>query len=203
MKPPRNWGQLLTCELAGKAKEHMMQNPSLTFHNWEHIERVAWHAQYTFEFPFDVAFGKAIVAHDVVYDNKPQKEWRSAEWLFAADGETTTNITAARHIMKTDGHQITDDNRMILVDLGNFMYPRMTHEDFYKVMMESMNLYKAKPAVIIDASLAFLTKLHDNFSDDVLNNVTPMERMAFLGIRTGIERAMMSYEESSKGAQRG
>lgn len=202
MKSPRNWGQLLTCELAAKAKTRM-HNPSLTFHNWEHIERVTWHAEHTFAFPFDVSFGKAILTHDVVYDDKPQKEWRSAEWLFEMDGETATNIAAARHIMKTDGHQVTDDNRMILSDLGNFMYPKMTHEDFYKVMMESMNLYKAKPDAIIDASLAFLSKLHDNFADNVLSNVGPMERVAFLGIRTGIERAMMSYEESEKGAKRG
>lgn len=202
MKTPRNWEQLLASDLAAKAKARM-DDPALIYHNWAHVERVAWHAQHTFEFPFDVAFGKAIVAHDVVYDAKAQKEWRSAEWLFEVDGATATNVEAARHIMKTDGHQVTDDNRMILVDLANFMYPKMTHEDFYKIMMESMNLYKVPAEVIVDTSLAFLTKLHDNFADNILTHVTPMERAAFLGIRTGIERAMMSYEDAGKGAKRG
>lgn len=181
----------------------MDKSPALTYHNWEHVERVVWHAQHTFEFPFDLPFGKAILTHDVVYDGKPQAEWRSAEWLFENDGETATNIAATRHIMKTAGHEITDDNRMILVDLGNFMYPKMTHEDFYKVMMESMNLYKAKPAEVTEAALEFLSNMRSNFADDRLSDVTPMERVAFLGIRTGIERVMLSYEESKKGVRRG
>lgn len=203
MKTPRNWEQLLTCELADKAREHMDQNASLTYHNWEHVERVAWHAEFTFEFPFDLAFGKAILAHDVIYDGEPHAEWRSAEWLFENDGETATNIAAARHIMKTAGHRLSADNRMILVDLGDFMFPQMTHENFYKIMMESMNLYKAKPAEIIPKSVEFLTAMRDNYADNMLATVTPMERTAFLGIRTGLERAIMAYEAAKKGADRG
>ncbi len=194
---------MLNSELAAKAHDHMAQFPALTYHNWDHIERCVWHAEHTFEFAFDLAFGKAILTHDVIYDGKPQAEWRSAEWLLENDGESATNIAAARHIMKTAGHAITGDNRMVLVDLADFMYPQMTHENFYKIMMESMNLYKVKPAEITEKALDFLGTMRNQYADNTLSNVTPMERAAFLGIRTGIERAMMSYEESKKGAQRG
>lgn len=79
IKTPRNWDQLLESELAAKARAH------------------------TFAYPFDLPLGKAVVTHDVVYDEHPQKEWRSAEWPFSNDEETKTNIEAAPHIMKTAG----------------------------------------------------------------------------------------------------
>ncbi len=181
----------------------MDQNSALLYHNWEHIERCVWHAQHTFEFDFDLPFGKAILTHDVIYDGKPQAEWRSADWLLENDGETPTNVAAARPIMQTAGHAVTDDNRMILVDLADFMSPPMTQKNFYKIMMESVNLYGQTPAVIIDAALEFLDKMHNNYADNVLSDVSPMERIAFQAIRTGIERTMMAYEEAKKGAQRG
>jgi len=202
-KTPRSWETLLNCDLAAKAKEHMDADPARTYHNWEHVERLVWHAQYTFEYPFDLALGKAVITHDVIYDALSQKEWRSAEWLFEHDGETPTNIAAARHIMKTAGHLITNDNRMVLLDLADFMFPRMTHDNFYKVMMESMNLYKADPAQIAQGGIDALTQIRDNYADNRLVGLNPPERIAFVAIRTGLERAMMAYEESMKGAKRG
>jgi len=201
-KTPRSWTQLLDCELARKAREQMERNPALTYHNWDHVTRCVWHAEHTFEFPFDLALGKAILTHDVIYDGKPQAEWRSAEWLFENDGETKTNIEAARHIMKTAGHAVTDDNRMVFCDLGDFLYPQMTHDNFYKVMMESVNLYKVPAEQITATALEFLEKMHRNYADNILATLNPPERIAFLGIRTGIERVIMFYEEAQKGAKR-
>lgn len=180
-----------------------MNAPGRLFHNWAHVETLVWHAQHTFQFPFDWALGKAVVAHDVIYDTRSQKEWRSAQWLMNNDTVSRTTFDAVGHIMKTDGHQISDDNRMVLLDLGNFMYPRRTHEDFYRVYMETMNLYRRPPVEIIDRSIEFMTRLRDNYVDENLVSLVPMERVAFLGIRTGIERAILMYEESRKGAQRG
>lgn len=202
IKTPRNWDQLLDCELAHKAKAHMDQFPALTYHNWDHIERCVWHAKHTFEFEFDLALGKAVLTHDVVYDDKPHKEWRSAEWLFENDGETKTNIEAVRHIMKTVGHAVTSDNRMVFLDLGDFMYPQMTNAGFYKVMMESVNLYKVPAETITDKSLEALDAIHKGYADNILSDLEPSERITFLAIRTGIERSMMSYEEARKGAKR-
>ena len=201
MKTPRNWDQLLECDLAQRAKGRMA-TPALTYHNWEHVECLVWHAKHTFEYPFDLALGKAVIAHDVIYDTLPQKEWRSAEWLLDNDGHGASTIEAVRHIMKTDGHRVTDDNRMVLLDLANFMFPRSTQKDFIKIMMESANIYKAPPTEIIEKSMEFMEDLRSRFSDTELMDLPVAERLAFVGIRTGMERTILMYEESLKGAKR-
>lgn len=203
MKTPRKWSQVLECELAEKAKAYMDSNRSRLYHNWEHVCRLVFHAEHTFDFTFDLPLAKAIIAHDVIYDADPQKEWRSAEWLLDVDGGSPTNIQAVKHIMKTDGHRLSADNRMVLLDLADFMFPKNTHDNFYKVMMESMNLYGVQPDVVASKGKDVLHQLHDQYSDDRLQKLTPMERVAFVGIRTGLERAIMAYDEALKGAKRG
>jgi len=201
-KNPRTWDALLETPLADKAQAQMDSQPGLLFHVWDHPKNLVWHAKHTFEFPFDLALGKAVVAHDVIYDALPNKELRSAQWLLANDTQGPTTYKAFEHIMKTADHRVTDDNRMVLLDLANFMFPKATHEDFYKVFMESVNLYKVSPAVVIDAASEHLSKMHDNYADNHLSGLPVMERIAFVAIRTGIERALMLYEEAKGGAKR-
>lgn len=177
----------------------MDSEPWRTCHNWERVEQMVWHAKHTYDFPFDMKLGKAILACDVIYDAKPQRRWRSADWLFENDGQTPTNVAAARHIMREG---VTDDNRMVLIYMAHYIYPRMTYDHFYKEMAESVNLYKEKPLVTAERKIEELTEIHNGLADNILVRLTPMERIAFIAIRTGVERAIMSYEESMKGAKR-
>ena len=70
------------------------------------------------------------------------------------------------------------------------------------VMMESANIYKAPPTEIIEKSMEFMEDLRSRFSDTELMDLPVAERLAFVGIRTGMERTILMYEESLKGAKR-
>lgn len=203
MKQPRNWSALLTCELAEKAQDRMAEQAGLSYHNWEHIEKCVWHAEHTFELPFDAALGKGILTHDVVYDKHPQKELRSAQWLMDNDTASATTFDGVKHIMKTDGHAVTDDNRMILIDLADLMDGPTTATNFFKVFMESQNIYRAPPVDVAKAAITFLTPMRDGFADNRIKDRPVWERMAFMAIRAGLDRTMIMYDQVIEGARRG
>lgn len=203
MKPPKSWKAAYECDLALAVRDHIKTSDAgRAYHNWGHIQQVLWHAEYTYEYPFDLALCKAILTHDVIYDAEPDKELRSAQWLMDNDTKGDSTWEAVQHIMKTVDHRITDDNRMVLCDLGDMMHPRWTANNFSKIFVESQTLYKRGPKEIAEASLEVMDKLRNQYADNKIQACTPHDRLAFYAIRAGIERCMIMYDQMIEAQKR-
>jgi len=199
MTTPNSWYSLLSCDLAKQARTRMSQNTDLLYHNWNHIERCVWHAYHTFGFDFDLYLGKSVLTHDVIYDGLQNAEWRSAQWLLDTDGRTAENIVAVEHIMRTAGHALSEDNRMVMLDLGDFLYPTRIYQNFHAVVNESLRLYDASYQEVLDAGQDYMTKMQQKYGDNALADLPLLDRFVFLQIRQGIESVLGLYEKARKG----
>lgn len=180
------WSRIGHTNLAIKAQEAYQSNPNLRYHVWAHVQRLYWHAVHTYGFGYDLFLDYAILTHDVVYDEKPQKELRSAQWLATRCHEPHIEI-AQTHIMRTANPRIEDDNRMILLDLADLRAPATVIQNRALIRDESIALYAIDAPTFARANLEFFENLAPNFSDDELSHLPEWEKIAFREIRHGIE----------------
>lgn len=157
------WSRILDTDLGRAARAAYTADPARSYHNWDHVLRLYWHAENTYQLPYDPDLDKAILAHDVIYDACPDKEIRSADWLSAQSGADET--AAGAHIAKTIAHQPSDDNRMVLLDLADFLHPELVTVNLDKIATEAQALYGITEAQFLSANKAFMTQLIAQISD--------------------------------------
>lgn len=112
------WTRLQDTQIWADAEVAYSQPNGRHYHNMGHVLRLYDVAEETVV-PYDRALDLAILGHDVIYDDKPQKELRSAEWLMSYTGpeDYVDFETAYDLIMSTADHTPCEDNRLILLDL--------------------------------------------------------------------------------------
>lgn len=111
------WSQVQETELAHRARMTIYGNKNLDYHNWDHVESMYQCLSDTDE-SYDEALDWAVLFHDMVYDEQPEKEHRSAKaFLDMADQYTgcTPNIwerdRVYRLILHTEQHVVTSCER--------------------------------------------------------------------------------------------
>ena len=183
----QTWSRILETDLGRAARTAYLENPARTYHNWDHVLRLYWHAEHTFALEYDPDLDKAILAHDVIYDARPDKELRSAAWLSAQSGQDES--VANGHIAKTICHVPTDDNRMALLDLADFLHPELCRTNHDKISQEARTLYDVSEAEFLAGNKVFMTALYDRIAAN-LGNVSEQDAAWFRDILKGIQLAI-------------
>lgn len=140
------WISFLDTPIAKLAKTYYLFDSRRKYHNWDHIEKMFFHARVTFEFNFDINLAVAILFHDAIYDNLSKKELRSAELFLELygifgplDGVDPNKVNAL--ILDTCGHNcISGDYRIIMLDLADLADPVATRINFDNIWTESFEL---------------------------------------------------------------
>lgn len=172
-----SWSQILHTELADVVMERIYSNSDdnmLTYHNMDHIDAMYAYLAETNE-DYDEALDWAILFHDAVYDNQPQKERRSAE-LFTNlvktfDGCVLGDAGKERVvelIMSTVEHVVTKPSMspIIRADLAGLANPVTTYYNYSKIMLESKNLYNVTEVDFAEANILYMRKLKDTINSN-------------------------------------
>lgn len=172
------WMSAKASPFASKCKDYMDRDPRRKYHNWSHVEACLYHAAFTYNLPYDQDLADAILSHDVIYDGRGDHEARSVTWVANQTGDTVSNpVEVCWHIMKTVDHSPTDDNRMMLIDLANFLDPKERDETRKRIIQESMLLYDASRVEVEHANIGFLIQLHDRLRP---HRDTPREDVKYI-----------------------
>lgn len=142
-------------------------NKSLAYHNLQHIAEC-----YDFldrmNVPYDKDLDCAVLFHDVIYDNEPLNEKRSADFVLERFPEQTK---AAEIILATAHHKITSDmdeptRWMIRADLHALASVHTVVINYGKIMAESMYLYDVSSKEFALKNLGFMSKLRETVANN-------------------------------------
>lgn len=190
------WSQIINTPLGQAARAVYESGPARHYHNWAHIERLYWHAEHSFGFDYDPELDRAILAHDVIYDAGADKEIRSADWLRAhATGPTAV---AEKHILKTIAHTPSDDNRMVHLDLADFLYPERIGPNLQLIAAESCALYGIDMDTFFAANAGFMTVLRDQIKAGITPDISREDAKVFNDICTGINTSIAMAQRAKR-----
>lgn len=188
------WSQIQETELAHRARLIIYGNHGLDYHNWDHVVSMYQYLADTNE-PYDEALDWAILFHDIVYDNMPEKELRSGKtFVEMAASYEGCNLRPAEQaqvyslIMRTVNHMVMPEvkgsSAIVRADLHGLTKRLTAFQNFGKIMAESMKLYDIDMNTFAKNSEKFMTELLYR----VNNNVTtdPDHRDFHLRVNDGI-----------------
>ena len=175
------WSQVQDTELARMARQLIWYNYDcyeLDYHNWDHVLSMYQYLADTNE-PYNEALDWAVLFHDIVYDEKPEKEFRSAkvfEDMASRYFGCTPDIWEQARIMSmincTAKHvvELSDHSAIIRADLHSLTDKNLAVSNFNKIMNESMKLYNITDKEFAKSSTEFMEQLklriHKNWKND-------------------------------------
>lgn len=145
------WSQLANTPVGQIAKRKMDAN-GCEYHNWNHVMSMFRYLSAE-GYPYSPALDLAILYHDVIYDAKPRKEDRSAEFLMAASEKAPKvfeglDIDKAMYLIYDTiehriGSAVTEDSKAIIrADLHQLADGKSAYENFNQILNESLKLYR-------------------------------------------------------------
>lgn len=144
------------------------------YHNTDHI-RAMYKTAARLGFDYDYALDVAILCHDVIYDDQPDKEARSASWAYEKivehgmkwDGRIETLI------LSTINHVVgrNRDNRLIILDLYELANPMKRIVKYRKILEESKAVYGCTAEQFAKANMVFMANLAQNFTPEKTNGL--------------------------------
>lgn len=164
------WSKIQNTELATEAFCRIVDNEiaGCCYHSSNHIQEMYDYLESTQE-PYDEALDWAVMFHDVVYDNKPEKEERSAllflEMSAKIHGCTLSDLDKKKAyilILNTRDHVVCDlegSSAIIRADLHALTDKVSTVNNYTKIMNETIKLY--------DCSIEDFAKANIDFMDDL------------------------------------
>ena len=166
-----NWSKIQYTELATDAYWLMGENhcSGCHYHNNSHIREMYDYLEETQE-PYDEALDWAIMFHDVVYDDKPEKEERSAD-LFVRMAAKSRGCSLSdvhldrvyRLILNTRDHivdtELKGSSAIIRADLHALADKVSTVNNYAKIMNESLELYNCSVEEFAKANIDFMEGL--------------------------------------------
>ncbi len=190
------WSRVQGTELALHARLVIWDNSDhreLTYHNWDHVESMYQYLADTNE-PYDEALDWAVLFHDIVYDEKPEKELRSMQ-VFADMVERYEGCTpdiwerdrVCKLIMYTVDHVVTQypkSSAIVRADLHGLAKPLTTIQNFVNIMKESTALYGIDEIEFAKNSERFMTGLLDRVSRNI--HVDPDNRKFYFRAGEGV-----------------
>lgn len=167
-----------------------MDENGLEYHNWNHVLRCLEHAAFTFQFPFDQALADCILGHDVVYGTGTDNEEQSALWVLMHRKADKHSANITKMILQTVEHNPAKDNRMILVDLANFMDREESEATRELVIQENMRMRGLSRKIVAAGNAHFLIDLHDRL--EAVDEVDALDALYFEKIRHGLQLLILS-----------
>lgn len=163
------WSLIQETELAHRARLIIYDNKGLDYHNWDHVVSMYQYLADTNE-PYDEALDWAILFHDIVYDNEPEKELRSGkafvEMVASYEG---CNLRPAEQaqvyslIMRTVNHtvmpEVKGSSAIVRADLHGLTKQLTAFQNFGKIMSESMKLYNIDMVTFAENTEKFMGAL--------------------------------------------
>lgn len=160
------WTRIADTEL-GQVAWNILDSPRRAYHNDSHVESMYKYLEQTNE-PYDECLDWAVLFHDIVYDEKPEKEYRSAVMFSdmkakysGCDLNPLNEGHVASLIMATEKHYVSYPgwSAIIRADLHGLTSPLDTFYNFYSILNESMYLYKIDEVTFADNNIKFMEGL--------------------------------------------
>ena len=167
------------------------------YHNFDHVERL-YEIAAEQDFTYDPALDLAILTHDVIYDDQPHKERRSADWMlgFAPVPPNAIWQTAADLILSTINHRPGGDDRLALLDLHDFGDLERGLHNRELLAREFEELAGIEPESFLAANTAFMAKMADRIEAE-LDLAQEETRDDWARIASGI-RALLAHETKTQ-----
>lgn len=162
-----NWTQIADTEL-GRAAWDILDSSRCAYHNGWHVADMYKYLEKTNE-PYDECLDWAVLFHDIVYDDKPQKEYRSAIMFSdmkakysGCDLNPLNEGHVASLIMATEKHYVTYSgwSAIVRADLHALTSPLDTYYNFQSILSESMYLYKINEVTFANKNIEFMGDLY-------------------------------------------
>ena len=158
-----NWTRIADTKLAIEAWKILDESLN-NYHNGWHVWQMYEYLQKTNE-PYDECLDWAVLFHDIVYDDQPAKEYRSAvmfsEMKEKYDG-CNLNLVDEGHvaalIMSTETHSVVypSSSPIIRADLHALTNPLNVIYNYMAIMRESMWLYKIDEKTFAENNIRFM-----------------------------------------------
>lgn len=161
-----SWSKLASTVVGKQILHKMDSDPRLHYHNGDHVRRMYEQAK-LWRLPYDVNLDASILGHDCVYDEQPNKEVRSAEYiedvynnnteLFQSFGNFDIQVVIDM-ILSTTTHNVhtEGDNRLIKLDLAELGDPVRRVTNFWNIHQENKDLYDINSLAAARGSVMFL-----------------------------------------------
>ncbi len=189
------WSQVQDTELAQMARLIIWDNydnRELAYHNWDHVESMYQYLADTNE-PYDEALDWAVLFHDIVYDEKPEKEYRSMQ-VFADMVERYEGCTpdiwerdrVCKLIMYTVDHVVTQypkSSAIVRADLHGLAKRLTAYKNFDKIMKESVALYGIDEITFAQNSEDFMRGLKLRVARNAVND--PDHGLFYMEVQDG------------------
>lgn len=186
------WSKLTNTSIRIQAEEYYALN-NCAYHNWSHVNSMYEYLERTNQ-PYDEALDYAVMFHDIVYDNLPNKEIRSADYfdyVIAREGVTfpeQMHNDVREMILATINHTInknTDQRTVAIIkaDLHQLANIELALENYVKIYKESKRLYSVTSKQFAEGNSKFM----NNLKLVMQNNYTVDGDMLWLNILNGIQ----------------
>ena len=155
------WSKIAQTDIGHDAALLYMKGTHRYYHNWLHIcDCYDYLESNNVEYDEDLDY--AVLYHDIVYDDQPDKEKRSSDLLLQ---HFPGKDRAAEIIMATAGHDIRNRSwqevEMIKADLHQLADPCLVLSNFQSIMLESMEIYKCSAYEFAKSNCIFMNKLRN------------------------------------------
>ena len=183
------WTRLAGTPLWNAARATYGADPRRRYHVWAHVGRL-YHWAQVWSLPYDLALDRAILAHDVIYDERPDKEIRSAQWLQAMTGEACETEVALIHA--TIAHPITPggDNRIQLLDLADLGVPSFVAPNRVLIRAEIVALHDITALDFARGNLTFFSAMRERYPQSLLAQLDATEAAHLAPILAGIDTCL-------------
>jgi hypothetical protein len=179
------WSKLLNVGVGIIAKDYYDLN-RCQYHNWQHIlDCYQYLEQNSVAYSKDLDY--AVLHHDIVYDQWPNKEARSAGFVTTKYPDVTGAIEP---IMATVDHNIRGRSEiarwMIRADLHQLADLKLAAANYVKIMNESTDLYDIDLQTFARNNQQFMQGLKKT----VINNYAEDNDQFWLDVLRGIDLTM-------------
>jgi hypothetical protein len=166
------WSKLVDYGVGIVAKDYYDAN-SCQYHNWQHILDCYSYLEKT-KVPYVEALDWAVLFHDIVYDDQPNKEKRSADLFMQIVDQFANNLlnkdekwfvydlilATATHKCDTGPNQDII-NALIRADLHQLGNPKLSILNYSKILNESIKLYGIDAVTFARNNFTFMKTLEE------------------------------------------
>jgi hypothetical protein len=198
------WSKLINTTVGDHAK-HLMDSNAHQYHNWDHIESMFLFLK-LYQQPYDINLDAAILFHDIVYDDRPEKELRSYFKFIEMKSQYPDLYRNLDHqvihnlIMATCNHEITEstvglERAIIRADLHGLSVGGPAFKNYVNIMSESQDIYDISIFEFATANLGFMSGLWDTIlTNSEFDTVSDKNLRFWMDVGLGIKECI-SYSQ--------
>lgn len=176
------WSKLVGNTVGIVAEDYYNKN-ACEYHDWSHImDGYDYFEENKITYNEDLDY--AWLYHDIVYDNKPEKEKRSKELMLE---QNPSRHKAADILMATADHSIKgrDWQSIVIIkaDLHQLADPAQAFRNYSKIMDESVYLYDITEQEFAQANRKFMSNLSKTVYENFQESGDPFWRNVQQGVQ--------------------